>query len=178
MTNNHENVLKKDLLTFVIDDKTYAFPILCLQGVIGNPNISQIENSPYFVVGRVTAGNVEIPVLDLRIILNRPNLIVPNKTCVVFVRVAFKKMEKLVGFVVDSLYSVYHICAEMIKKFPFNEDEEFITGLFQEQDKMILLLDLEKIINEDNIILFLNKFWNENYPGNNTNSDRRNTNGV
>lgn len=167
-------VLSKDFLTFVIDDKNYAVPLLCLQGIIGNPNIDPAENAPDFVEGFFNINNFEIPIIDLRLILNKPSLICPNKTCVVIVRISFKGIERLVGFVVDSLFGVDRIQISEIEKLPACEANEYIDGVSYVKEKMVLFLSLEKIINENKIISFLNDFWNDEASIN----ENKNKNGV
>ena len=158
-------------ITFVVDDKTYAVPALSLQGIIGNPKITPIINAPEFVIGFFTMNDLLIPILDLRLILKRPNEVHPNKTCVIIVRVAFRGQEKLVGFIVDSLYSLYHIEISEIERLSSYNKTEFIEGVITKEDKIILLLSLEKIINEKNVIYFLNCIWNFEDNVNNTNKN-------
>lgn len=165
-------------LTFVIDDKTFAVPILTLQGVVGNPNIIQIADNTRLIVGIYHMNNFDIPILDLRTILNKPNKIDPNKTCVVIVGVSFRGLEKLVGFIVDSLLDIYHIQISDIEKLPICENNGYIDGISYQQKKMILHLNLEKIINGKNVIYFLNKFWCINKQNSNTVSDRSEKNGI
>ncbi len=157
-----ESNFNHDFIAFVIDDKVFAVPILSLQGIIGNPCIVEIPQSPDFVVGIFHLNNFYIPILDLRTILDKPNLIYPNKTCTIIVRVSFKKQEKLVGFIVDSLCSINHIKISDIDKLPSYENNDFIEGISYKEDKMILLLNLEKIINKSDVIYFLNQFWKTN----------------
>lgn len=168
----------KNYLSFVIDDKTLAVPVLSLQGVIGNPDIISIADTSEFIVGIFYINNLYIPVLDLRVILNKPNLICPNKICIIIVRVSFKGLEKLVGFIVDSLFNIHHIQVSEVKKLPACEDNEYIDGVNYQKDKMILLLNLEKIINKKNVIYFLNQFWNINEQNSDINSDRSSKNGI
>lgn len=151
----------RDYLTFIIDDKAFAVPILSLQGIIGNPNIEPITDSFEFVVGIFYMNNYGIPILDLRTILNKQNTINPNKTCVVIVRVSFKGQEKFVGLIVDSLYSIFHIQVSDIEILPSCEKNEYINGVSNQQNKIILILNLEKIINSENVICFLNQFWDQ-----------------
>jgi len=150
---------KNNYLSFVIDDKTLAVPVLSLQSIIGNPNITQIASTSTFIVGTFYINNFYIPILDLRMILNKPKLLHPKNTCVIIVRVKFKGLEKLVGFVVDSLFSIHNIQVSDVEKLPACEGNESIDGINYQKDKMILLLNLEKVINEKNVIYFLNKFW-------------------
>lgn len=166
-----------DYLSFIIDDKTFAVPILSLQGIVGNPDISPITDHLEFVVGIFYMNNCNIPILDLRVILKKPNLISPNKTCVVIVRISFKGQEKLVGFIVDSFFSIEHLQISEIKKLPSVDCNDFIEGVCYQQDKMVLLLSLEKIINEKNIICFLNQLWNYENLVNDV-QNRRNKHGV
>lgn len=159
--NSMENCkLKRDYLTFVIDDKTFAVPILSLMGVIGNPNIIPIKEAIEPVLGVFYMNNFNVPIFDLRLILNKPDVMYPNRTCVLVVRAAFKGQEKLVGFIVDSLYSIYHIQISEIEKLSAYSENEFIEGVITKDEKMVMILALEKIINKADLILFLNQFWN------------------
>lgn len=150
----------QDYLTFVIDDKTFAVPVLSLQGIIGNPNIIPITSSSDFVVGIFYMNNFHVPILDLRVVLDRPNQIYFKKTCVVVLRVSFKGKEKLVGFIVDSLFNINHIQVSDIEQLPSCEGNDFIEGVCCQQEKIILLLNMGKIINKPDVICFLNQFWN------------------
>lgn len=172
------NIDNQDLLSFVLDDKMYAFPILCLRGVIGNPSIVSIINAPNFVNGLIYIDNQFIPILDLKLILNRPNLTNQNEICVIIVRVSFRGEKKLVGFIVNSSLNTLNVQKKDIKKLPTIENEEFIDGLIDIKNKIVLLLDLEKIINENRLISFLNQFWNLNNQNSEIEAYRRNKNGA
>lgn len=153
------NRFKEDYLTFVIDDKTYAFPVLNLEGVIGNPQILSVINAPTFVNGITCVKEQFVPVLDLRLILNRPNINKPGKVCMIIVRVVSNNMKRLVGFIVDSLFNIYDFNTYKIEKLPFNENEEFVKGVVNVDNKMILPLDLARLINSERIISFLSRIW-------------------
>lgn len=176
MEKNKSN--NNNYLAFNIDDKTLAVPLLSLQGAIGNPYIKPITNSPEFMVGTYYINSSYIPILDLRTILNKPDLIYPDKSCVIVVRVSFKGLDKPVGLVVDSFFSVQQILTTDIMKLPSFEDTEYIDGVSYQSDKMILHLNLERIINEKKVICFLNAFWNVNWQSNDTDSDMSKKNGV
>jgi chemotaxis signal transduction protein len=71
----------------------------------------------------------------------------------------FKGQDKLVGFIVDSVSYVSTFLACQIEKLPSIGENEFISGVANTEEQMVFLLDLDKIINEDNLIYFLNEFW-------------------
>ena len=155
------DISKKDFLTFIIEDKIYAFPVLGLEGVLGNPQIMPVINAPAFVNGVIYLKEQIIPILDLRLVLSRPG-IKQNKICVIVVRVVFKNTKKLVGFTVDAPSGIYNFENYKVEKLPLNESEEFIEGIVNMGNKMVLLLDLTKLVNSIEVINFLNLIWNLN----------------
>lgn len=152
--------LRKYYLSFVIDDKTYALSVLNLDGIIGNPLMQPVRGAPSFMKGIALIKGQTIPVLDLRLILNRHKGKKKDKVCIIIVKVAFKNIQRLIGFLVDSFGYVNNFSNYEIEKLPLVEKEdEFIDGLITTNDKMILLLDLNKIINCERVITFLNQIW-------------------
>jgi len=156
MKHSKEN---KKYLIFSIDDKAYAVPVLSLHGVVANPNVSKLTAAPKFVTGNFHIGHFNIPIIDLRLLLQKPDPTSPDKTCAIIVRVRFKEDDKLVGFIVDTVSGVNNIPEYKIGKLPSMGENEFISRVTNIQEQMIFFLDLNKIINEDNLIYFLNDFW-------------------
>lgn len=157
-----EKILKKQFLAFIIDDKNYAFPVLGLDSILGNPKITPVEGVPDFVKGLIQTKGQIIPIIDLRLILNKQNITHTKKTCVVVVRTLFKNTEKLIAFIVDSFFGIFDIADKDVKKLPYVEggqNNEFIDGLAYAQENILLLLSLKKIINSEKIIVFLNQIW-------------------
>lgn len=146
-------------LTFSIDNKTYAVPALSLSGVFANPDVAILAMAPKFVAGIFFNETFNIPIIDLRLLLKRPNPNNLEKTCAIIVSVNFKGQDKLVGFIVDSVSYVSTFLACQIEKLPSIGENEFISGVANTEEQMVFFLDLDKIINEDNLIYFLNEFW-------------------
>lgn len=169
--------LNNSYLTFVIDDKTFAIPLLAMHGVSANPEIFRIINADKFVTGCFYVNDSIAPILDLRTLLNKPDRKRPNKTGIIIVRVSFKGQEKLVGLIIDSLRNIYDIQSSDIENLSSYDNKEFIDGVTEQSGRMILFLNLAKIINESDVIYFLNRFWNLENPCNDKNN-RRNKNGV
>lgn len=156
-----KNELRKYYLSFDIDGKTYAFPVLNLEGIIGNPLMRSVRDAPPFMNGITLIKGQTVPVLDLRRILNRHEEKKQDKVCIIIVKVAFKNIQRLIGFLVDSFGCVNNFIDYEIEKLPLVEKEdEFIDGLITTKDKMVFLLDLNKIINCERVITFLNQIWN------------------
>ncbi len=136
--------------------------------MLGNPTIIPISNAPVSVNGILAAEDSIIPVLDLRVLLEKNNNNNSNKTCVAFVVVLFRGQHKCVGLIVDFFCKFYQINQKSISKLPAYTDLEFIQGVSLQdgEDTTLLMLALDRIINESSIISFLNIAWNcENYAG-------------
>jgi purine-binding chemotaxis protein CheW len=89
-----------------------------------------------------------IPVMDLRAKFAMPQIHSTNETCIIVVRVGSLEM----GIVVDKVSEVLEIAAEQIEAVPhfgvaINTD--FILGLGKHQNKVKILLDIDKVLSAD-----------------------------
>ena len=71
-------------------------------------------------------------------------------TVVIVLRVESESRNRIIGIVVDAVYDVYNIPGEQIKPSPdFGSlaDTDFITGLASVEEKMIIVLDVDRMLN-------------------------------
>lgn len=152
------NEFSKNYLLFIIDKKTYAVPILSLVGVIGTSKIVPVADKNISLVGTFNTENFIIPIIDLRLVMNKPDIMNPNKTCVLIACIEVDGQGKLAGFIVDSLAGVHHLPLTKIEKLSVYNQNEYITAVANIDEKLIMILSLEKIINKKEIISFLDEF--------------------
>jgi len=134
---------ENQFLTFLVGEEEYGLDILKVQEVKGYSTITPIPNAPEFVRGVMNLRGTIIPVVDLRakfglsrVEYNRLNVIV-----VVTVKT------KTVGLMVDAVSDVLNIPAEDVQPPPdFGEAVHSINGLARSGDKVILLLDVDRIL--------------------------------
>ena len=70
-------------------------------------------------------------------------------TVIIIVKVLIGQKSKIMGIVVDAVSDVYNIEKQNAKKAPDVGDSEtknYIEGLINVGDKMVVLLDLEKVL--------------------------------
>lgn len=152
------NIFSKNYLSFNIAEKTYVVPILSIVGVFGASRIIPITDKNNLVVGIFNMNNFNIPIFDLRLIMNKPNIMYPNRTCVLVACIVVMGQEKLVGFVVDSLYRIYNLPLLEIENLPVYNENEYISAALNKDGKLIMILSLEKIINKLKIMSLLKEF--------------------
>ena len=137
-------------LTFMLADEEYGVDILRVQEIRGWDGATAIPNAPDYVLGVVNLRGVVVPIFDLRKRFNLDNAAFTSETVIVVVKVEHEKGERTIGMVVDGVSDVYNITAENVNSAPDvggSVSMEFIKGLATINEKMIILLDVDELIN-------------------------------
>jgi purine-binding chemotaxis protein CheW len=132
-------------VTFLIRDEKYALDITKVREFITYTQITKMPSLPYYVKGIINLRGSIIPVVDLRTRFNLEELEYNKYTVIIIVQVE----TKLIGMVVDSVSDVIFIPEEQIQpppEFSTSIDMEYITGLGQYKDELVLLLEGEKLL--------------------------------
>ncbi|MUH73472.1 chemotaxis protein CheW [Psychrosphaera haliotis] len=146
---NDDNVDLVQYLTFMMDDEEYGIEILSVQEIRGWESMTSIPNSEEYVKGVINLRGTVVPVVDLRIRFNLSKFDYNELTVIIIVKVMIDKKTKIMGIVVDAVSDVYNIEKQKAKKAPDIGDSEtknYIEGLINVGDKMVVLLDLEKVL--------------------------------
>ena len=140
------------LVSFCIGDEEFGVDILKVQEIIRMINITSVPNSPEFVEGVINLRGRVIPVIDLRIRLGMVKLEHDKDTRIVVVDIE----GKTIGFIVDSVSEVLRIPRSITEAPPpltTGINAEYITAIGKLEDRLIILLDLEKILREEEKVL-------------------------
>lgn len=136
-------------LTFVMDNEEYGIEILSVQEIRGWEPMTAIPNAPDYVKGVINLRGTVVPVIDLRLRFQLPKVDYSEVTVVVIVKVLIDGNEKIMGIVVDAVSDVYSLNKNEAAQTPAVGDmanKEFIDGLINVGDKMVVLLDLDKVL--------------------------------
>lgn len=136
-------------LTFMMADEEYGIEILSVQEIRGWEPMTVIPNQPDYVKGVINLRGTVVPVIDLRLRFGLEKIDYSDLTVVVIVKVRIGDGEKIMGVVVDAVSDVYNLDKDVATKAPDLGDVEnkpFIEGLINVDEKMVVLLDLEKIL--------------------------------
>lgn len=141
------------LVTFHIGDEEFAIDILNIQGINRMVEITKVPNSPDFVKGIINLRGQVIPIIDLRIRMGLPQKVYDKDTRFIVVEI----INKTIGFIVDNVNEVLRINSNITEPPPElvkNVRSEFITAVGKLEDRLLILLDIEKILtdNEKEII--------------------------
>jgi purine-binding chemotaxis protein CheW len=135
-----------EFLTFRLGAESYGIEILKVQEIRGYESPTAIANAPDFIKGVINLRGVIVPILDLRIKFRLEQANYDEFTVVIILNVA----GRVVGVVVDSVSDVLTLATESIRPTPefasSTFDTKYITGLATVEERMLILLDIEKLM--------------------------------
>ena len=133
------------LVSFKIGEEEFGVDILSVQEINRMSQITKVPNTPDFIEGVINLRGRIIPVLDLRVKLGLMNLEHNKNTRIVVVELK----GQTVGFIVDEVSEVLRIPKNITEAPPTmvgGIDSEYITSIGKLEDRLLILLDLEKIL--------------------------------
>jgi purine-binding chemotaxis protein CheW len=135
----------RELLTFTLGSEEYGIDILKVQEIRGYDAVTTIANTPDFIKGVINLRGIIVPIVDMRIKFHLGNITYNELTVVIILNVA----NRVVGIVVDGVSDVIALTADQLKPAPeFSAalDTQYITGLGTVDDRMIIVMDIEKLM--------------------------------
>jgi len=136
---------RQEFLTFTLGKEEYGIEILKVQEIRSYEAVTTIANAPEFIKGVVNLRGTIVPIVDMRIKFNLGEVDYTQFTVVIILNVA----GRVVGMVVDSVSDVISLGAEQIRPAPdFSSsfDVKYITGLGTVDKRMLILVDIEKLM--------------------------------
>jgi purine-binding chemotaxis protein CheW len=138
-------------LTFTLGEEEYGAEILKVQEIKGYSAITPIPNTPSYIKGVMNLRGTIIPVVDLRSKFGMIEAEYTRFTVIIVVMVG----TKIVGLVVDAVSDVLNIPLDDIQAAPDfggQVNTRFINGMAKAGDKLIVLLDIDKVLGTDDLV--------------------------
>lgn len=137
--------MERQLVVFDLGGEHFGVDIVAVDGIVDMMEITRVPQSPEFVEGVTNLRGSILPVIDLRKRLRLPVLDRTKETRIVVVNMDGLK----VGMVVDAVSEVLTISDDVIEPPPpsiTSVDTAFITGIAKVAPRLIILLDLVKVL--------------------------------
>ncbi|MDT7514308.1 chemotaxis protein CheW [Rhodoferax mekongensis] len=135
----------REYLTFRLDQEEYGIDILKVQEIRGYEPPTRVANAPSFIKGVVNLRGTIVPIVDMRLKFNCAKSEYNSFTVVIVLNLR----NRIVGIVVDSVSDVMELPPESLKAAPDIEsviDSSAVLGLGSVGDRMLILLDIEKLM--------------------------------
>lgn len=139
-----------EVLSFTLGNEEYAIDILKVQEIRGYETVTAIANSPDYLKGVINLRGVIVPIIDMRIKFKIGTPTYNQLTVVVILMID----TQTIGIVVDAVSDVVNLTAEQIKSalsIHSHMAAEYLTGFGMFNDRMLLLVDIEKLISISDI---------------------------
>ncbi|TVQ70905.1 MAG: purine-binding chemotaxis protein CheW [Chromatiaceae bacterium] len=137
-------------LTFILAGEEYGIDILRVQEIRGWTKTTPIPNAPRYLKGVINLRGTIVPIVDLRERFGLDRLEYGPTTVVIVVRVQGESRDRDMGIVVDAVSEVYNFDAKDRQAPPDLGgaiDDQFVQGLATVEEKMIILLDIDRLLN-------------------------------
>ncbi len=138
-------IKKNQVVRFMVGKESFGVDIGRIQEIVTVPEVTRVPDTPDFLEGIINLRGKIVSVIDLRKRL-RINGTERNKKN----RILVTEIEgKVVGLIVDEVSEVLRLNPDNIEPPPEmvnSAGSEYITGVGKLEDKIILLLDLAKVL--------------------------------
>lgn len=153
-----ENILELDTsemegkyLTFWTDKQLYGIPISNVVQIVQFQEITQIPESLEYMLGIINLRGSIIPVIDVRKRFGKEEQEYTERSCIIVTNIRSHS----IGFIVDGVNEVTDIDDKDISEPPSVSKathNAFITGIGKKQKTVTLLLDMNKLLNDEEVV--------------------------
>ncbi|MDT8370549.1 MAG: chemotaxis protein CheW [Gammaproteobacteria bacterium] len=149
---SEENKLANDPIlqwvTFQLEDETYGMNVMQVQEVLRITEIAPVPGAPDYVLGIINLRGNVVTVIDTR---RRFGL--SSKQPDDMARIIVAEVDgNVIGMLVDSVAEVVYLHQSQIETAPnvSNDDSSrFIQGVSSQDDKLLILVDVDKFLTEE-----------------------------
>ena len=140
-----------NIVIFALGSEQFGIDVKDVREILLIQEISPLPKTPAFIEGVINLRGHVIGVVDLRTFFELKNRDFTKDTRIMIVRIK----NALIGFIVDSVSEVASIPQEAIEQAPevvnLQVKNNFILGVGKKDDKMIFILNLNLILDEEGL---------------------------
>ena len=139
---------EQQLVVFDLASEAYGVDIGAVREIIRMQDITKVPRTPEFVEGVINLRGKVIPVVDLRKRFMLPVAEQNDDNRIVVVDIGGQD----IGVVVDAVTEVLRILSDSVEppsSVITTTDSDYLMGICKLESRMIILLDLERVLSDD-----------------------------
>jgi len=147
---------KAQCLTFFLGDETFSIEIGRVREVLDYTIVTNVPRMPGYMQGVINLRGGVVPVIDLRLKFGMPAISVSVNTCIIIVEAVVGGDGAVLGLLADSVQEVVELERGNIQPAPrigTRLDTGFIKGIGRQDDRFIIILDIDKIFSADELAM-------------------------
>jgi purine-binding chemotaxis protein CheW len=141
-------------LTFLLGQEEFGIRVLKVREIMGIQDITAVPHTPAYVKGVINLRGKVIPVLDLRLRFELPDLAYTQRTCIIVVQIQGENGMMLMGVIVDGVSEVLTLNGTEIEDTPdfgANLSTPYILGMAKVKGKVKILLDIDQVLTSQEV---------------------------
>lgn len=141
--------MKGKYLTFWTFGQLLGIPISLVVQIVGLQDITPMPEFPSYAKGVINLRGTIIPVIDIRLRLNQPEVAYSERTCIIVTSIH----DSVAGFIVDEVDEVTTIDDEIISPPPkmSSSQKSYVTGIAKLDKKVALLIDAQRLLGDSEL---------------------------
>ena len=143
-------------LTFCLGAESFAVDVAKAREVIDDINITDVPQTPDYMLGVINLRGSVVPVIDMRRKFGMAAIAHTVDTCIIVLEVNVDGESLVVGALADSVSEVLDINPNQIEPPPrlgTKLNTDFIQGMGNCNDEFVIILDIDKVFSVDELQL-------------------------
>ncbi len=143
-------------VTFSLGDELFGVEVKRAREILSLTPVTKVPQTPDYLLGVINLRGHVVPVIDMRLKLGIAASEESEDTCIIVVEVIIGEEAIIVGALADAVKEVLEIHASQIEpppKLGTRLKTEFITGMGKVNEQFMILLDVDRIFNSEDIAL-------------------------
>lgn len=135
-------------LTFGLGQEEFAIQVVHVREIMGIQEIAAVPQTPGYVKGVLNLRGRVVPVVDLRLKFDLPEIEYTQRTCIIVAQIENRTGRLLTGIIVDGVSEVLTLQASEIEDTPdFGNGAEtpYILGMAKIKNRVKILLDINRV---------------------------------
>lgn len=135
-------------VTFHLEEETYGINVMQVQEVLRYSEIAPVPGAPAYVLGIINLRGNVVTVIDTRTRFGLNSAEVTDNSRIVIIEAE----KQVIGILVDSVAEVVYLRSSEIDSAPnigTEESAKFIQGVSNRDDELLILVDLNKLLSDE-----------------------------
>lgn len=164
--NSNEANGSAQYLSFVLDEKLFAFDVLKTREVLSYTRITEIPCTPAYVAGVLNLRGSVVTVMDFRTKFGMGETRITPDSAIIIVEANYDDEMVVVGALVDAVKGVLRFDRDQIEPPPrvgMKLSADLINGIGKKNDEFVVILNVDKVFSEDDLTLVKDNLDSQNF---------------
>ncbi len=143
-------------VTFSLSDELFGVEVSRTREILSLTPVTKVPQMPEYLLGVINLRGQVVPVIDMRLKLGLPAGEETEDTCIIVVELQVDGEPMIVGALADAVREVLEIRSDQIEAPPrlgTRLNTEFIQGMGKVNEQFLILLDIDRVFNSDELSL-------------------------